>query len=169
MFLAPALEYIPNQLIANGLTFAFDKSSAPGIVICVILLVLSCFSWAVMVTKFRMVRRIQRDNAEFLGAYRSRHNPLQLWEEGESDIDAPTASIYRSGSREIAFHLTGDPNANPAHPERLANVSKLQPSQMDPVECAMERAIGTNVKAMAWARPLPPTSSALPATRPSSR
>jgi biopolymer transport protein ExbB/TolQ len=138
-----------NPFIANGLTFAFEKSTASGIAICVALFVLSSFSWTVMITKFLMVRRVKRQNAEFIESFQAYHDPLQLWQNNEASSDVPIADLYRAGSREMLHHLTG----NPAKQEKQFTVDlelagKLKPSQMNPVECAMEQSIGKNIGRM---------------------
>jgi biopolymer transport protein ExbB/TolQ len=138
-----------NPFIANGLSFAFEKASASGIAICVILFVLSSFSWTVMITKFLMVRRVRRQNAEFLEAFQKHHDPLELWQSKEAAIDVPLADLYRAGSREMLHHLTGNPAK---HDEQftadLELNGKLKPSQMNPIECAMEQSIGKNMGRM---------------------
>ncbi len=133
-----------NAWIANGFTFAFDQSSAAGIAICLVLVILSSFSWSVMVTKFLVVRRVRKQNAQFLDAYRGRQNPLQLWQDGEAESDAPVAHLYRAGSRELAFHLAGIRDGDTDVAAKLENAGQLKPSHMDPIECAMERSIGSN-------------------------
>ena len=142
MSLAP-FDSIP--LVANGLSFAFEKSSVPGLAVCVTLVVLSSFSWAVMVTKFRAVRRLRRENDAFLQEFRERHDPLSMWIEDGIESEAPVAAMYRSGAGELAFHLTGLPKPDETIATRLEGAGKLKPSHMDPIECAMERSVGSNV------------------------
>lgn len=133
-----------NPLIANGFTFAFDQSSMAGIIICIVLVILSSFSWAVMVTKFLVVRRVRKQSAKFLDSYRGRQNPLQLWQDGEAESDAPVAHLYRAGARELAFHLAGVRDGDADIATKLESAGQLKPSHMDPIECAMERSIGSN-------------------------
>ena len=138
-----------NPFIANGLSFAFEKASASGIAICVALFVLSSFSWTVMITKFLMVRRVKRQNAEFLAAFQQHHDPLELWQSKEAAGDVPLAQLYRAGSREMLHHLTGNPTQQDEHfTTDLEFAGKLKPSQMNPVDCAMEQSIGKNIGRM---------------------
>lgn len=137
-----------NLIIANGLSYAFEQSSLPGLIICIVLIALSCVSWAVMATKFRMVRRVSRENAAFLSAYRDHHEPLQVLEGTEAESDAPTARLFRAGGKELLFHLSGAPAADGVPISRSDLLGKLKPSHMEPVEAAMERSIGANVGRM---------------------
>jgi biopolymer transport protein TolQ len=132
------------SLLANGFSFAFDQSSGAGIAICVTLLILSSFSWAVMITKFLMVRRVRKQSAKFLADYRGHQNPLQLLQDDNAASDAPVAHLYRAGARELAFHLAGARDGDADITAKLETAGKLKPSHMDPVECAMERSIGSN-------------------------
>ncbi len=128
---------------ANGLTFAFEKASIPGLAVCAALVVLSCFSWAVMLTKFRAVRRLRRANAAFAGAYAERRDPLGLWLDAEDTGDTPLARVYHSGASELAFHLTGCADADEdCAAAQIDSAGKLTPTHMEAVECAMERSIG---------------------------
>ena len=138
-----------NPFIANGLTFAFEKSTASGIAICVALFVLSSFSWAVMITKFLMVRRVKRQSTEFIEAFHRHHDPLQLWQSNEAASDVPIAHLYRAGAREMLHHLTGNPEKQEDQfAANLEITGKLKPSQMNPIECAMDQSIGKNMGRM---------------------
>jgi biopolymer transport protein ExbB/TolQ len=140
---APLLE-VPFSL-ANGLTFAFEESSRIGLVVCIVLVILSSFSWAVMVTKFRAVRKLRRRNTSFLRQYRANPEPLGLWVDGETNSEAPLAGVYKAGASELAYHLIGTSSADESSAGRLESAGRLKPSHMDPVECAMESSIGRNV------------------------
>ena len=138
-----------NPFIANGLSFAFEKSSTSGIAICVALFVLSSFSWTVMITKFLMVRRVKRQNAQFIETFQQHHDPLALWQSSEASSDVPVADLYRAGSCEILHHLTGNPvKEEEQFTADLELAGKIKPSQMNPVECAMEQSIGKNIGRM---------------------
>ncbi|MCP4847598.1 MAG: MotA/TolQ/ExbB proton channel family protein [Verrucomicrobiaceae bacterium] len=138
-----------NPFIANGLSFAFEQSSTSGIAICVALFVLSSFSWTVMITKFLMVRRVKRQNAAFIESFQQHHDPLALWQNNAASGDVPVADLYRSGSREILHHLTGNPAKEEEHfTADLELAGKIKPSQMNPVECAMEQSVSKNIGRM---------------------
>jgi len=125
----------------NGFWFAIKESSWPGIVVCVVLAVLSCFSWAVMVSKLRVVSRAYRRDRQFLNRYRDERDPLALYERGELVSGSPAAGIYHAGARELAFHLVGSSETDENFRARIEDAEPLRPSQLDAVSNAADRAV----------------------------
>ena len=85
-------------LLADGIRFALSESTVAGIVICVILLIISSFTWTVMVTKFRMVSRVHKASARFLSVFRSSKDPLSAYFNQVKAENAPIFKVYQSGS-----------------------------------------------------------------------
>ncbi|MGI9241494.1 MAG: MotA/TolQ/ExbB proton channel family protein [Verrucomicrobiales bacterium] len=125
----------------NGFWFAIRESSWPGIVVCVVLAVLSCFSWAVMVSKMKVVTRAYKKDRQFLNRYRDERDPLMLYEKGELVQGSPAAGIYHAGARELAFHLVGSSETDENFRARIGDAEPLRPSQLDGVSNAMDRAV----------------------------
>lgn len=125
----------------NGFWFAIKESSWPGTVVCVVLAVLSCFSWAVMVSKLRVVSRAYSRDRQFLNRYRDERDPLTLYEKGELVHGSPAAGIYHAGARELTFHLLGSSETDENFRARLDDAEPLRPSQLEAVSNAMDRGV----------------------------
>ncbi len=134
---------MPDPLPVNGFRFALENASPAGIAICIALLVLSSFSWAVMITKLFLLRRIRRLNRRFLSAYRATEHPLDIYEEQETFTGSPAYHVYSTACDEMAYQVLGDPGDRRSR--RLSRVSTLRPPQMQALESAMDRAVGENM------------------------
>ena len=137
------LSVAPLPLLAeNGFSYALKESSWPGIVVCVILVILSCFSWAVMVTKMRMVSRAKRETGPFLEAYRDSQDPLALFREGTHHKGTPLFMAYQDGAAEMNYQLSGEKQKPDEEPPSVAAGSRVVPTQMETVSQCIDRAIG---------------------------
>lgn len=128
-------------LAESGFWFAIRESSWPGTVVCVVLAVLSCFSWAVMVSKLRVVSRAYSRDRQFLNRYRDERDPLALYESGDLVHGSPAAGIYHAGARELSFHLLGSSETDENFRARLDDAEPLRPSQLEAVSNAMDRGV----------------------------
>lgn len=132
---------LPSPILANGLEFGWRQSTTVGIVICVVLAVLSCLSWAAMCGKFFLIRRARRANAEFQAVFRSSSHPLALFQTGEHFDLSPFYHIYHASCRELAFHLVGVDQPDRTFATRLQGAGRITPSQMQSVQVAMEQSV----------------------------
>ena len=139
MALTPMLPFLATE---GGLVFAFENSTLPGKSVLLCLFAASVFSWAVMVTKFRMFRRAAYRREKFLERFRTDRQPLTLYSEGARFEGAPVFAVYKAGCRELAFQLLGSPDVDETFRARLAGASRISPAQMRVVTSAMERAVG---------------------------
>ncbi len=129
-------------LATNALTFALQESSIPGKIVLVFLLFGSVFSWAVMVTKIRVLNHARRQNDAFLPHFRADREPLRLYRDGANFEGAPAFSIYRAGCDEVVFQLLGSTEIDETFGARLEMAPKITPVQHHAVEAAMDRAVG---------------------------
>jgi len=126
----------------GGLVFALQESTLPGKLVLAALFIASIFSWAVMITKYRVVRHAQRKNAAFLTQFRADRQPLRLFEAGARYEGAPLYAVYRAGCNELAFHLLGSTEVDDTFRGRLDIADPINDAQMRAVNSAMERAVG---------------------------
>ncbi len=94
---------------ANALQFAFDKATIEGKVTIGILVIVSLFSWTVMITKGRQIFRAQRAGKRFYAAYRQGRDPLELFQRKEEYSGCPAFEVYSAGAEELAYHLKNNP------------------------------------------------------------
>ncbi len=79
-----------------------------------ILLVFSVVSWALIFSKFRMLRRGQRDSERFLQLFRSSKNLYTTFEESKRFARSPVATVFQEGYRELSHLVKGNPgHTNP--------------------------------------------------------
>lgn len=114
----------------------------PGKTVLLCLFVASIFSWAVMITKLRMVSVAQKQSAKFLDLFRSHRAPLHLYESQLRFDGSPLYSIYRAGCRELTMHMLGSQEVDETFRARLEDAPKITPAQMRVVTTVMERAVG---------------------------
>lgn len=129
----------------DGFGFALRESTLSGMVVCACLLVLSCFSWAVMITKLRVILRTRKQSRQFLRLFRSSSSPMHIYAEGHAFQGSPHFAVYLAGCRETAFQLLGSTEVDATFQTRLDRAGKLSPDQVASVEAAMERSVGESV------------------------
>jgi biopolymer transport protein TolQ len=129
----------------NSWIYSIQESSLAGKLICVALVVLSCFSWAVMITKLRLVLKARKQAAQLEEAFRDCSNPLDLYNEGTHLTRTPHYGVYMTGAAELAYQVTGSAEIDENFHERLADSGRIKPTQMSAVENSMDRAVGDSV------------------------
>ena len=101
---------ISTPLFASGaLQFAFEKATTEGKITIGCLLVLSLFSWTIILTKFYQLYRARKVSKKFYAAYTSTRDPLEIFRKGEEFEGAPAYQLYLSGSEELTYHLKNNP------------------------------------------------------------
>src|SRR5215510_13063989 len=94
---------------ANALTFAFDKATTEGKVTIALLVIVSLFSWTVIITKARQLIKARAMGKKFFAAYRATRDPLELFRKNEDFAGAPAYEVYFAGGEELAYHLKNNP------------------------------------------------------------
>ena len=101
---------ILTPMFASGaLQFAFEKSTTEGKITISVLLILSLFSWTVILTKFRQLAIARRWSKRFLEAYAATRDPLEIKRGGVSFDGAPAFHLYVRGAEELEYHLKHNP------------------------------------------------------------
>lgn len=140
---------------SSALSFAFQKATTEGkITICALILV-SIFSWTVIITKSRQLLRARGMSKKFFEAYRGTRDPLEIARRGEDFDGAPAYELYYSGAEETEYHLknnpvqvvriksvSGGPMATGAETDILARqiTTKISSASFDTVRVCLERA-----------------------------
>lgn len=79
-----------------------------------ILLFFSVMSWALIISKFRMLRKGQRESERFLQLFRSSKNLYSTFEESKRFAKSPMATVFQEGYRELSHLVKGNPgHGNP--------------------------------------------------------
>jgi len=100
----------PSPILASGaLQFAFEKATLEGKITIGTLLLLSMFSWTIILSKIRQLHRATKWSRRFLEAYNATRDPLELKRQ-QTDFDgSPAFELYRRGAEELDYHLRENP------------------------------------------------------------
>src|ERR1700722_11479813 len=96
-------------LAANAFQFAIEKATPEGKTTIAVLLLLSMFSWTIIITKFRQLWIARRAAKKFFAAYSATRDPLDIHKRGEDFDGAPAYTLYDRGAEEVAYHLKNNP------------------------------------------------------------
>ena len=149
-------QFIFTPVFGSALDFAFKQATPEGKTTICALLILSIFSWTVIITKARQLLRARKAGKKFFAAYRENRDPLDMARRGEEFDGAPAYELYYSGAEELEYQLKNNPvqvgavknighggaTATGAQTDLLARqiTTKISLSSFDSVRVALERA-----------------------------
>src|ERR1035437_1545596 len=149
---------------SGALRFAFEKATIEGKMTICALIILSIFSWTVIITKSRQLIRARKAGRKFFAAYRATRDPLEIARRGEQFDGAPAYELYYTGAEETEYHLKNNPvrvaqgrslaGAGPsptgAETDILARqiTTKISQASFDSVRVALERAASTQAMSL---------------------
>jgi len=94
---------------ANAAVYAIQNATTEGKATVLVLLVLSLFSWTIIITKFRQLLIARKATKKFFAAYTSTRDPLDIQRKGEEFDGAPAYQLYIRGADELAYQLKNNP------------------------------------------------------------
>ena len=100
---------IQPMFAANAAVYAIQNATTEGKATVVALLILSLFSWTIIITKFRQLLIARKATKKFLAAYSSTRDPLDIQRKGEEFDGAPAYQLYIRGADELAYQLKNNP------------------------------------------------------------
>lgn len=93
----------------HAITFAYKHLTPEGFFTICALLVVSVFSWTVIISKARQLIRARMATKKFYEAYRATRDPMQIYRKKEEFDGAPAYELYATGAEEIDYHLKNNP------------------------------------------------------------
>jgi biopolymer transport protein TolQ len=129
-----------HYLASGALQFAFEKATTEGKITISLLIIVSLFSWTVIITKSRQLWRARRAARQFFSAYEETKDPLDLHRQGSEFPGAPAYELYRAGAEEVTYQLEHQPVIH-------KGARKMSHASFDSVRVAMERT--TSAQALA--------------------
>jgi biopolymer transport protein ExbB/TolQ len=96
-------------ILANAAVYAIENATTEGKITVCVLLVLSLFSWTIIITKFRQLTIARKSTRKFMAAYASTRDPLDIKKRGEEFDGAPAYALYERGAEEVLYHLKNNP------------------------------------------------------------
>jgi biopolymer transport protein ExbB/TolQ len=99
-----------SPILASGaLGFAFQKATTEGKITIGVLLIVSIFSWTVIITKARQLLRARKMSRKFFHEYKQTRDPLEIARRGSEFDGAPAYELYYTGAEETEYHLKNNP------------------------------------------------------------
>jgi biopolymer transport protein TolQ len=146
-----------SPLFASALDFAFQKATTEGKICIGVLIIVSIFSWTVIITKARQLLIARKMGKKFFKTYRETRDPLEIARRGDEFDGAPAYELYYTGAEELEYQLKNNPvqvarvkslvnhsgpAATGAETDMLARqiTTKISPSSFESVRVALERA-----------------------------
>ena len=126
---------------ANAAVYAIQNATTEGKATVVALLILSLFSWTIIITKFRQLVIARKATKKFLAAYSSTRDPLDIQRKGEEFDGAPAYQLYIRGADELAYQLKNNPVT--AKGER-----RISTASFEAVKVALEEAASGEAMAL---------------------
>jgi len=100
---------IIQPMLANAAVYAIKNATDEGKITCGVLVLLSLFSWTIIITKFRQLTIARKATKKFMAAYSSTRDPLDIKKKGEDYEGAPAFALYERGAEEVLYHLKNNP------------------------------------------------------------
>ena len=151
-------------MLGSALDFAFKQATPEGKATICALVILSIFSWTVIITKARQLLRARKAAKKFFVAYRATRDPMDLARSGQEFDGAPAYELYYSGAEELEYQLKnnpvqvttvrslshGAPTATGAETDTIARqiTTKISHASFESVRVALERAASTEALAL---------------------
>jgi biopolymer transport protein ExbB/TolQ len=139
-------------ILANAAVYAIENATTEGKITVLVLLVLSLFSWTIIITKFRQLTIARKATKKFMAAYVSTRDPLDIKKRGEDFDGAPAYALYERGAEEVLYHLKNNPvemkgpvavhGVGDGKTDHLAkaNTTKISNSSFEAVKVILEEA-----------------------------
>jgi biopolymer transport protein TolQ len=91
--------------------YAIANATPEGKVTFFVLLILSLFSWTIILSKFRQLMIARGASKKFFAAYHATRDPLDIQRKGEDKAfdGAPAYQLYIRGADELAYQLKNNP------------------------------------------------------------
>src|SRR5688572_10428226 len=96
-------------LLANAFKFAMEKATLEGKITIGLLVVVSLFSWTVIINKALQLYKASKMSKKFYASYRSTREPMEIFSKNSEFPGAPAYEIYFTGAEELAYHLKNNP------------------------------------------------------------
>jgi biopolymer transport protein ExbB/TolQ len=94
---------------SHALNFAWKHLTREGLCTIFALLIVSIFSWSVIITKTRQLLRARKMSKKFFSEYRATREPLEIFSSKKEFSGAPAFELYITGAEELSYHLKNNP------------------------------------------------------------
>jgi biopolymer transport protein ExbB/TolQ len=126
---------------ANAAMYAIQNATTEGKATVLVLLVLSLFSWTIIIKKSHQLMIARKATRKFLAAYASTRDPLDIKRKDGDFEGAPAYELYIRGADELEYQLKNNPVTVKGE-RRISNAS------FDAVKVVLEEAAGNEAMAL---------------------
>ena len=98
-----------HPILANAAVYAITNATTEGKITCIALVLLSLFSWTIIISKVRQLLIATKATKKFMAAYVSTRDPLDIKKRGEDFDGSPAYALYERGAEEVLYHLKNNP------------------------------------------------------------
>jgi biopolymer transport protein TolQ len=129
------------MLASNAAVYAIQNATTEGKITVIVLLLLSLFSWSIIITKFRQLMIARRASRKFFGVYSATRDPLDIKRKGEDFDGAPAYSLYIRGADELEYQLKNNPVT-------VKGERRISKASFDAVKVVLEEAAGNEAMSL---------------------
>ena len=91
---------------SSAIAFALKNATTEGMVTMGMLVVVSLFSWSVIINKAIQLRRARKMGDKFYAAWKKSKDPMEIAKSGTEFLGSPGFEIYRAAAEEIDLQLS---------------------------------------------------------------
>ena len=128
-----SIAFIHPLFASSALQFAFNKATTEGKVTIGALVLLSFFSWTVIINKTRQLYLATKSNRRFLASYDATTDPMELRRAGRQFENAPVFQLYGRTADELERLLA-------AAPAPSQGVKRIRAADFEVVKATLEEA-----------------------------
>lgn len=151
------------MLAESALSFAIKRATPEGKTTMSALLILSLFSWTIIITKARQLWIAKKAAKKFFATYASTRDPMDIKRKGEEFDGSPAYALYIRGADELDYHLKNnpvkvepgrvvqpDPSVGAGNTDHFARAitTRISPASFDAVKVVMEEAAGAEAMSL---------------------
>jgi biopolymer transport protein TolQ len=125
----------------NAFWFAIQNATTEGKCTIGVLLLLSLFSWTIIITKARQLFIARKWTKKFFAAYNESRDPMDIKRKGEAYEGAPAYQLYIRGADEVDYQLKN-------HPVKVKGKLYISPASYEAVKVVMEEAASAEAMAL---------------------
>ena len=129
------------EVHTNAFSFAIKNATTEGKITMCALLILSLFSWTIIITKARQLMIARKWAKRFFAVYNESRDPMEIRRKGESYEGAPAYQLYIRGADEIDYQLKHNP-------VMVKGKQRISTASFDAVRVVMEEAASAEAMAL---------------------
>ena len=118
---------------SGALHFAFEQATTEGKITVSVLVLVSLFSWSVIIRKIIQLAQATRSTRRFFAAYHATRDPAELLRDPAGFAGAPAYALFLAGHKELEFQLNH-------HPVFVRGEKKITAAGVDAIRVALEEA-----------------------------